>query len=65
VAVTGLWRSGKTVFVSLLVRNIFASALNPSSPGTLYGFEPEIIGIGEALAGADDVTAFPKHSQTL
>ena len=59
IAVTGLRRSGKTVFITSLIRNLLASVRNPQA---LDGFVPAggpLVGIEEIPPGASDFPAFP------
>jgi predicted YcjX-like family ATPase len=55
IAVTGLRRAGKTVFVASLIRNLLARSRNPD---VLPGFRPEIIGVKEEPAGIADLPPF-------
>jgi predicted YcjX-like family ATPase len=55
IAVTGLRRAGKTVFVASLIRNMLARSRNPD---VLPGFSPVIVGVKEEPAGIADLPPF-------
>jgi predicted YcjX-like family ATPase len=55
IAVTGLRRAGKTVFVASLIRNLLARSRNPA---VLPGFGAKILGVKEVPAGAADLPPF-------